>query len=222
MHHLWIDVEMCPAHGDRRPSWPFRFQQRVSRANSAKSLGLPTLKAAPDATNVGHLSVRPDYFELAKVDLPDVPAHLIELIPREAAILEQKSSRLGGFDAKGFRRPGDPICVWRCARRWGSWARESVRSFRWFRYSALEPTATSSLPASSLRSAVGAARPRSDCWAGGKESGSPPRFRAGFWADDSVFGVVELQSVPGVGELHSIRVWRCARGSGWPKAARQS
>jgi hypothetical protein len=36
--------------------------------------------------------------------LPDAPAHLIELIHREAAILEQKSSRLGGFDAKGFRR----------------------------------------------------------------------------------------------------------------------
>jgi hypothetical protein len=29
-------------------------------------------------------------------------------------------------------------------------------------------------------------------------------------SDDSVFGVVELQSVPGVGELHSIRVRRCA------------
>ena len=32
--------------------------------------------------------------------------------------------------------------------------------------------------------------------------------------DDGVFGGVALQSVPGVGELHSIRVRRCAPGSG--------
>jgi hypothetical protein len=33
-------------------------------------------------------------------------------------------------------------------------------------------------------------------------------------SDDSIFGVVELQSVPGVGEFPSIRVRYCARWSG--------
>jgi hypothetical protein len=48
------------------------------------------IESRPDATNFGHFGVRPDYFELAKIDLPDASAHLIELIHREAAILEQK------------------------------------------------------------------------------------------------------------------------------------
>jgi hypothetical protein len=46
--------------------------------------------------------VRPDYFELAKVSLQDTPVHLIA--HRDAIVLEQKSARLGGFDAKVFRR----------------------------------------------------------------------------------------------------------------------
>ena len=44
--------------------------------------------------------------------------------------------------------------------------------------------------------------------------GSSGGWVARFLTDDSVFGVVELQSVRGVGELDSMRVWRCAPGSG--------
>ncbi|HEV2441353.1 MAG TPA: hypothetical protein VGT07_02430 [Steroidobacteraceae bacterium] len=54
--------------------------------------------------NVGHFSVRPDYAELARVDLREIPAYVVRLIHGEAAVLERKSARLGGFDAKTFRR----------------------------------------------------------------------------------------------------------------------
>jgi hypothetical protein len=104
MQHLWIDVEMCPAHADRRPPWPFRFQKRVSRASTAKLLGLPMPEGAADFMNVGHYSVRPDYAELAEFHLPEIPAYVIKLIYGEAAVLERKSRRLGGFDATRFRQ----------------------------------------------------------------------------------------------------------------------
>lgn len=103
MEHLWISVEMCPAHADQRPPWPFCFQKRVSRSNAAKSFGLP-IPGSEDPTNVGHFSVRPDYAELATVDLREIPVYVIELIHSEAAVLEHKSMRLGGFDAVTFRR----------------------------------------------------------------------------------------------------------------------
>jgi hypothetical protein len=39
------------------------------------------------------------------------------------------------------------------------------------RFRILEPTATSSLPANSIRSAFGAARPGFECWARGEDGG---------------------------------------------------
>jgi hypothetical protein len=104
MEHLWITLEMCPTHADRRAPWSFRFQKRVSLTNEAKRLGLPIAPDAVDPKNVGHFGVRPDYFELAKVKLEDVAAYLLDLVYREAVVLEKKSGRLGGFDAKAFRR----------------------------------------------------------------------------------------------------------------------
>jgi hypothetical protein len=104
IEHLWISLELCPAHADQRPPWTFRFQKRVSRTNGAKRLGLPIAPDAVDPKNVGHFSVRPDYFELAQVPLDGVSAYLLDTIYREAAVLEKNSARLGGFDASAFRR----------------------------------------------------------------------------------------------------------------------
>lgn len=103
MQHLWIDVELCPSHADRKGPWPFRFQKRVSRASIAKPLGLPVPDGASDFMNVGHFSVHPDFFKLASVELREIPAYVIKLIYEEAAVLERKSARLGGFDAKTLR-----------------------------------------------------------------------------------------------------------------------
>jgi hypothetical protein len=104
MEHLWVSLELCPAHADGRPPWTFRFQKRVSRKNGAKHLGLPIAPDAVDPKNVGHFSVRPDYFELAQVPLNGVAAYLLEAIYRAATVLEKKNARLGGFDAGAFRR----------------------------------------------------------------------------------------------------------------------
>jgi hypothetical protein len=103
MLHLWIDVELSPSHQDLRPPWPFRLQKRVSLARFARRHGLP-VPDAPDPTNVGHFSVRPGPAELADIELHDIPAHVIGLIHRESAFLEQLSARLGGFDAAAFRQ----------------------------------------------------------------------------------------------------------------------
>jgi hypothetical protein len=102
LQHLWIDVELSPSHTDDRPApWPFSFRKRVSGAHSARKFGLPAL---PDSMNVGHFSVRPDHAELAATDLQDVPAHVIRLIHRDAAVLERNSRRLGGFNALALRQ----------------------------------------------------------------------------------------------------------------------
>ena len=99
MAHLLIELEMSPVQADVRPAaWRFRFQRRVSSSREERLLGLPARE------NVGHFSVRPDYFRLAEVALEDVPGFLLELIYDESVVLEKKSLRLGGFDAKAFRR----------------------------------------------------------------------------------------------------------------------
>jgi len=103
MEHLWINLELCPSNADHRPPWTFRFQKRVARKNNLKRLGLPIPLHAVDPTNVGHFSVRPDYFELAQVPLSGVSAYLLNVIHRESKLLERESARLGGFDAKAFR-----------------------------------------------------------------------------------------------------------------------
>lgn len=104
MEHLWIDLEMSPGRADMRPAWSFRFQRQVSLARSAKQFGLPVPSGANDPKNVGHFSVRPDYFKLAEVPLDNVPGFLLRLVYDESAVLEKRSRRLGGFDAKSFRR----------------------------------------------------------------------------------------------------------------------
>jgi hypothetical protein len=87
---------------DRGPPWPFRFQKRVSLKRGAKRFGLP-VPEGPDPTNVGHFSVRADPATLLGTDLSDIPASVIKLIHRDAAVLERRSARLGGFDAVAFR-----------------------------------------------------------------------------------------------------------------------
>jgi hypothetical protein len=104
MEHLWIDLEMSPGRADSRSAWSFRFQHRVSLARSARQWGLPAPSGGDEPKNVGHFSVRPDYFKLAQI-LPDhVPAFLLRLVYDQSAVLEKKSRLLGGFDAKSFRR----------------------------------------------------------------------------------------------------------------------
>jgi hypothetical protein len=104
MEHLWIDLEMSPGRADSRSAWSFRFQHRVSRARSVRQWGLPAPSGGDEPKNVGHFSVRPDYFKLAQI-LPDhVPAFLLRLVYDQSAVLEKKSRGLGGFDAKSFRR----------------------------------------------------------------------------------------------------------------------
>ena len=102
MEHLWIELQMSPVEADKGPPRPFRFQRRVSIAGPAKRLTLPPPPADP--TNVGHFSIQPDYFKLAEVPLDNVPVFLLELVYDESVVLEKKSRRLGGFDAKSFRR----------------------------------------------------------------------------------------------------------------------
>jgi hypothetical protein len=104
MEHLWIDLEMSPIRADIRPAWSFRFQRRVSLARSAKQFGLPVLSDEDDPKNVGHFSVRPDYFKLAEVPLDNVHDFLLRLVYDEAVVLEKRSRGLGGFDARSFRR----------------------------------------------------------------------------------------------------------------------
>lgn len=104
MERLWISLELCPTRADQRRPWAFRFQKHVSRLNSAKRLGLPVAPDAFDPTNVGHFSVRPDFLELAKVPLHLVNAYLLEAIHKDSVVLEEKSPRLGGFDAQAFRQ----------------------------------------------------------------------------------------------------------------------
>jgi hypothetical protein len=104
MEHLWIDLEMSPGRADSRSTWSFRFQHRVSLARSARQWGLPAPSGVDDPKNVGYFSVRPDYFKLAEIPLENVPAFLLKLVYDECSVLEKKSRRLGGFDAKSFRR----------------------------------------------------------------------------------------------------------------------
>jgi hypothetical protein len=76
----------------------------VSLKNAAKPFGLVSHLGRPDPTNVGHFSARPDYFELAQIELRDAPIYVLTPVHRESAVLETKSKRLGGFDARAFRQ----------------------------------------------------------------------------------------------------------------------
>lgn len=97
MNHLWIDLELSPGDSDRRLSWPFQFQRKVVPPRA--------LAASNSATfhNVGHFSVRPDYFALAKVPTENVSCYLLSLIYDSTATLAAQRRKIGDFNAEQFR-----------------------------------------------------------------------------------------------------------------------
>ena len=95
--HRWVDLELCPVEADRRPPWSFRFQKRVWPKPILT--GIP----AEPCHNVGHYSVRPDYFALAKVPMEQVSWYLLKLIYESTAILEQKRRKFPDFNVTAFR-----------------------------------------------------------------------------------------------------------------------
>ena len=97
IEHLWIDFELVPADSDHRPSWGFRFQKRVSPRPIAA--GLPK----HEYSNVGHYSVRPDYFALAAVPPEQAVRYVLDLVYESTVILEQQRNKLGTFEVAAFR-----------------------------------------------------------------------------------------------------------------------
>ena len=97
MEHLWIGLEISPQLADHRPPFAFRFQKLVSPR--------PPVRVLPrrQFRNVGHFSVRPDFFDLARVPLERVGCYLLELTYQATVVLEKKRRRLGGFDVDAFR-----------------------------------------------------------------------------------------------------------------------
>jgi hypothetical protein len=97
MNLLWIDLELCPGDADHRPAFGFRFQKRVVTPKQLRVFG------TREFFNVGHYSVRPDYFELARVPLSDVGCYLLRLIFDSTESLAGKR-QLKGFDLGLFRQ----------------------------------------------------------------------------------------------------------------------
>ncbi len=97
MAHLWIHLELLPRRADARKPFPFRFQKRIAPPRELKPLG------AREHFNVGHLSVRPDYHELAQVPISDVPCYLMTLVYQATITLENRK-QLSGFDSCAFRQ----------------------------------------------------------------------------------------------------------------------
>lgn len=97
MAHLWIDLELCPGDADVRPPLPFRLQKRVRTPRKLRAL------EDKEFFNVGNYSVRPDYFELARTPLDDVPCYLMTLLYESTKSLYGKR-QLKGFDVESFRR----------------------------------------------------------------------------------------------------------------------
>ena len=124
MDHLWIDLELCPWEDDARDPWPFRFQKRVTPPRDLRELG------AKVHFNVGHFSVRPDYFELAHIPMTDVVCHLMRLIYDATRTLETRK-QIGNFDVHAFRNKfADFIAEGGCAanKPLQPTARENARS----------------------------------------------------------------------------------------------
>jgi hypothetical protein len=107
MEHLWIDLELIEHHArvDGGPRHPFRFQKRVS---GRSRFGLPP---QPDSFNVGHFSVRPDFFRLKALSIDQAIPYVLQLIYDGTAVLIGKGKRLGGFDAPLFRTALRGACV---------------------------------------------------------------------------------------------------------------
>lgn len=97
MEHLWIDVELRDFGDAPKPSWPFRFQKRVS---GRSHFGLPPVD---DSFNVGHYSVRPDLQLLLTLPTKDSVAHVLQVVYESTIILNGKQKRLGDFDVSRFR-----------------------------------------------------------------------------------------------------------------------
>ena len=97
MNHLWIELELSPGHADYRPAFAFRFQKRVVTPKEMRAFG------TQEFFNVGHYSVRPDYFELARVPLDDVRCYLLRLVFDSTESLSGKR-QLKGFDLGLFRQ----------------------------------------------------------------------------------------------------------------------
>jgi hypothetical protein len=97
MEHLWVDLELIPGRADVRGAFSFRFQKRVAPSRDLKSLG------AKEQFNVGHFSVRPDYFALAQIAPEEVPCYLMRVV-YDATMTLEKKRQLKGFDAGAFRR----------------------------------------------------------------------------------------------------------------------
>ncbi len=101
--HLWIDIELHPAAADRREPWPFRFQKRVANRSRLVPKAVYDLVPVEPSFNVAHWSVRPDYFELAKVPLENVSAYLLALVYDSTDVLLSKRRRFPQFDAVRLR-----------------------------------------------------------------------------------------------------------------------
>ena len=97
MAHLWIELELSPGDADVRPPFPFRFQNRVRTPKELRAF------EDKEYLNVGNYSVRPDYLELARVPLDQVPCYLMTLLYESTKCLHGKR-RLKGFDVEAFRR----------------------------------------------------------------------------------------------------------------------
>lgn len=97
MNHLWIDLELCPVDADHRPALAFRFRKRVVTPRELRAFG------TQEFFHVGHYSVRPDYFELARVPLDDIKCYLLRLIFDSTESLAGKR-QLKGFDLGLFRQ----------------------------------------------------------------------------------------------------------------------
>lgn len=99
MDHLWIDFELLESHArpDGNPLHSFRFAKRVS---GRSHFGLPRM---PDSYNVGHYSVRPDFYRLETLPTSQALLYSLSLIYNSTRVLIKKRKRLGGFDAERFR-----------------------------------------------------------------------------------------------------------------------
>lgn len=99
IEHLWIDFELSPTLADEQPPYSFRFQKKVGGKTPDRITGLPRKVHE----NVGHYSVRPDFFELLAVSQESVVLYVLQLIYDSTVVLLDKQKRLGGFDAQKFR-----------------------------------------------------------------------------------------------------------------------
>jgi hypothetical protein len=104
MEHLWIDFELIESHAQGRASWPFRFQRRVS--GRSKLTGL----VSPDAFNVGHYSVRPDFGLVRALPEAELVNYALSLVSASTEVLLFKEKKLGGFNACAFREHFQHAC----------------------------------------------------------------------------------------------------------------